>query len=132
MQSIIGTWALVKAIATAADGSPRPAPFGGAKAMGRVTFNADGRMMAVLCDGRPEMPGGERRGYSSYCGNYTFDGRTLITRVDAASDPARMGTDQIRQVSHEGDLMVLRPPLRSYDGAPEEQRVLWWRKIAEV
>jgi Lipocalin-like domain len=132
MQKIVGTWRLVKAIATAADGTPVPPPFGGEKAMGRVTFNADGRMMAVLCEGRPTLPAGQRRGYSSYCGNYTFDGKTLVTRVDAASDPARMGTDQVRDVATEGNLMVLRPPLRSYDGAPEEQRVLWWEKISDA
>ena len=26
--------------------------------MGRVVFNEDGRMMAVLCDGRPDLPPG--------------------------------------------------------------------------
>ncbi len=85
-----------------------------------------------LCDARASLPDGVAREYSSYCGNYTFDGKTLVTRVDAASDPARMGTDQVRDVATEGNLMVLRPPLRSYDGAPEEQRVLWWEKISDV
>jgi hypothetical protein len=89
-------------------------------------------MASVLCDGRKEIPPGQVRGYSSYCGNYRFDGTTLVTRVDAASDPARMGTDQVRQVSFEGDLMVLRPPLVSFGaGAEPEQRVLHWQKIAD-
>ena len=64
--------------------------YGGEQAMGRVTFNADGRMMAVLCDGRPSLPPEGVREYTSYCGNYTFDGTRLITRVDAASDAYRM------------------------------------------
>ncbi len=131
MSSVVGTWALVRAHAVAADGTARPAPFGGEKAMGRVVLNADGRMMAVLVDGRPALSGDARREYSSYCGNYTYDGKQLITRVDAASDPTRMGTDQVRDVSFEGDLMVLRPPLRSY-GGEAERRVLYWRKIADV
>ena len=50
-----------------------PTPYGG-KGMGRVTFNAEGRMAAVVVDGRPELPAGTARDYSSYCGNYTFDG----------------------------------------------------------
>jgi Lipocalin-like domain len=55
MDTIVGTWRLVRAAATAADGSPLPPPYGG-QGMGRVTFNTDGRMMAVLCDGRPSLP----------------------------------------------------------------------------
>jgi hypothetical protein len=127
--SIVGTWRLVRASATAADGTRLPAPYGGDKAMGRATFNADGRMMAVLCDGRPELPPGETREYASYCGNYRFDGTRLVTRVDAASDPARLGSDQVREVRFEGELMVLRPPLRAYTTGTE-QRELWWEKIA--
>ena len=113
-----------------ANGTELPAPYGG-HPMGRVVLGADGRMMAMTGDGRREIPNGGKREYSSYCGNYTFDGKQLITRVDAASDPARIGTDQVRDVHFEGALMVLRPPLRSYGGAAE-QRDLTWEKIAEV
>ncbi|HZK92400.1 MAG TPA: lipocalin-like domain-containing protein [Stellaceae bacterium] len=127
MQSIIGTWRLVKAEAHDAGGKPLPAPYGG-KGMGRVTFNADGRMAAVVVDGQPELPSGAARDYSSYCGNYAFDGKRLVTRVDAASDPARLGSDQVREVSHDGDLMVLRPPPRPSG----EFRVLTWEKISEL
>jgi Lipocalin-like domain len=99
--------------------------------MGRVVLSAEGRMMAMTADGRPDIPGGERREYSTYCGNYTFDGKQLITRVDAASDPSRIGSDQVRDVRFEGEMMVLRPPLRRYGGAAE-QRELFWEKIADV
>ena len=78
MQSIVGTWRLVRATATDLDGNPRPPPYG-PKAMGRVTLDAEGRMMAVLCDGRAEMPAGQPRDYASYCGNYRFDGSRLVT-----------------------------------------------------
>jgi hypothetical protein len=131
MKDITGTWRLVSGTSTSSDGAPMPPPYGGEKAMGRVTLNADGRMAAVLCDGRPKMPDGETREYTSYCGNYTFDGKRLITRVDACSDPARMGTDQVREVSFEGELMVLRPPVREINGVAQ-QRVLKWAKISEV
>src|SRR5438477_4145634 len=91
--------------------SPRPAPYGG-KALGRVTFTADGRMMSVVCDGRKELPAGVAREYSSYCGDYIFDGERLVTRVDAASDPTRIGSDQVRGVRFVGERMVLVPPPR--------------------
>ncbi|HEY2133628.1 MAG TPA: lipocalin-like domain-containing protein [Acetobacteraceae bacterium] len=126
MADIVGTWRLVAALARDAAGNTLPSPFG-PKAMGRVVFNADGRMMAVLCDGRPDLPAGTPRDYASYCGNYTFDGSTLVTRVDAASDPARIGTDQVRGVRFEGDLMVLRPPPRQNAGGPEQREITWER-----
>lgn len=131
MPDIVGTWRLVRGSATDGDGNLLAPPYGGEKAMGRVTLNADGRMMAVLCDGRPEIPAGETREYTSYCGNYTFDGKQLVTRVDAASDADRMGTDQVRDVHFDGDLMILRPPMKAY-GAKVQQRELAWEKIADV
>jgi len=129
MRSIVGTWKLVAAAARDRDGNLLPTPYGG-HGMGRVTFSDAGRMMAVNCDGRPLLPPGTERAYSSYCGNYTFDGARLITRVDAASDPARLGTDQVREVSFDGELMILRPPPRQ-TAAGEEYRELTWQRIAE-
>jgi hypothetical protein len=126
--SIVGTWKLVGAAARDRSGNPLPAPYGG-KGMGRVMFNADGRMMAVTCDGRPELPAGTSRAYSSYCGNYRFDGTRLVTRVDAASDPARIGSDQVREVSFDGARMILKPPPRQTE-AGEEYRELTWERIA--
>jgi Lipocalin-like domain len=126
--SIIGTWKMAAAAARDRNGNPLPAPYGG-KGMGRVMFNAEGRMMAVTCDGRPQLPAGTVRAYSSYCGNYTFDGTRLVTRVDAASDPARIGSDQVREVSFDGDRMILRPPPRQGE-AGEEFRELTWERIA--
>jgi hypothetical protein len=79
MPSIVGTWKLAHATARDAAGAVLPAPYGG-KGIGRVMFTAEGRMMSVVCDGRPELPVGTPRDYSSYCGNYTFDGARLVTR----------------------------------------------------
>ena len=131
MPHIVGTWRLVETEARDPDGSPLPAhlaPYG-PQPMGIVTFTADGRMMAVLCDGRPELAAGwPKREYNSYCGNYRLDGDTLVTRVDAASDPSRF-VDQVRRVSFDGDRIVLRPPVDTIDGV-DRQRVLVWEKIA--
>jgi hypothetical protein len=97
--------------------------------MGRVTFTADGRMMSVVCDGRASLPTGASRDYSSYCGTYTFDGARLVTRVDAASDPSRIGSDQERGVRFEGERMILSPPPRRI-GESIEYRELTWERIA--
>lgn len=128
--SVVGTWRLVRATSRDADGKDLPPPYDGF-GMGRVVLSAEGRMMVVVCDSRRELPPGTKREYGSYCGNYTFDGTTLVTRVDAALDPNRIGTDQVRGVRFEDGLMVLRPPPRPH-GAGEEHRELYWQRIAEV
>jgi hypothetical protein len=121
---------LVKAVAVDADGNPVAAPFGGERVIGRVVLTADGRVSASIVDARATIPPGETREYSCYAGSYTFDGKTLVTTVDSASDPARIGTEQVRDVSYDGDLMVLQPPLRSYGGKPPERRTIWWKKLS--
>jgi hypothetical protein len=130
MASIVGTWKMVGAAARDRNGNPLPAPYDG-KGMGRVALTAEGRMMAVTCDARPELPPGTSRAYSSYCGNYTFDGARLVTRVDAASDPARIGSDQVRDVSFEGERMILRPPPRQTEAGEEYREISWVRISGE-
>lgn len=132
MTKHIGTWTLVRVDAVDADGAPvSPAPYGDGNYIGRVVLTAD-RLSSTITDARPVIPDGEVREYSCYTGLYTFDGKTLVTKVDQCSDPARMGTEQVRDVSFEDDLMVLRPPLQSYCDKPAEQRTLWWKKISDV
>jgi hypothetical protein len=126
---LVGTWKVVDAISRDAQGKELPKPFG-PKGMGIVTLNADGRMMAVLCDGRARLPDEAKREYSSYCGNYTFDGTTLITRVDAsASARNAVGSDQVRKVRFEGKRMVLTPPPAELNGVVQ-YRDIFWEKIS--
>ncbi len=130
MKDLTGTWELVRTTSTGADGTQMPAPYGGDDAMGLVSFREDGRMVCVLCDSRTQVPDNASREYNSYCGAYTYDGKRLTTAVDASSNPNWDATDQVRDVSFEGDLLVLRPPLRAY-AAQAEQRVLFWRKVGD-
>ena len=133
MENIIGTWALLRTEAVDANGKlTSVAPFGGTNFIGRVVFTKEGRMSAAITDARDQIPEGETREYSCYAGAYTIEKETLITTVDACSDPARMGTQQIRTVSFEKDLMILQPPLRSYGNNPPELRTLWWKKISDI
>jgi Lipocalin-like domain len=71
-------------------------------------------MMAMTGDGGRKKHADQMREYNTYAGRYTFDGERLITRVDSCSNPTYMNTEQVREVSHEGALMVLRPPVRAY------------------
>ena len=85
--------------------------------------------MSVVCDGRKELPAGVSWEYRSYCGNYTDDGEKLVTRVDPASDPSWIGSDQVRRVRFEGERMVLTPPPRR-TGEIEEHREITSARIA--
>ena len=123
---IVGTWRLVSTEGRDDAGNVLPAPYG-PKPMGLVVFAADGRMMAVLCDGRSSLPDGEARQYVSYAGNYMFDGATLTTRVDASSEASRVGGDQVRSVSFEGGRMALKPPRRLFAGVMQDQTLVWER-----
>ncbi len=90
---IVGTWRMKGTVGRDDAGHVLAPPYVPA-GMGLVVFQADGRMMAVLCDGRPSLPSGEPRQFMSYAGNYSFDGTTLATRVDASSgrEPRRRRT----------------------------------------
>jgi hypothetical protein len=54
-----------------------------------------------------------------------------VTRVDAASDPARIGSDQVRDVSFEGERMILRPPPRQTEAGEEYREISWVRISGE-
>jgi hypothetical protein len=126
---IVGTWRLAMTRAHDDAGKPMHPPYGPVP-MGVVVFSADGRMVAVLCDARSHLPDGEGdREYSSYCGNYTFDGTTLVTQVDAAADRCRLGGDQVRRVRFEGERLVLMPPPRPWRGVMQH-REMFFERIA--
>ena len=123
---IVGIWQLKSTLGRDDTGKVLEPPYG-PKAMGLVTFQADGRMMTVLCDGRASLDGGPRQ-FMSYAGNYTFDGTTLSTRVDASSDASRVGGDQVRSVRFDNSgAMVLAPPRRLYAGLMQHQELTWER-----
>ena len=120
-EQLLGTWKLVSATAVDAQGRPLKPPYG-PEPMGRLALTGAGRMMAVLCDGRTSMPEGEKRVYSSYCGNYRVEADTLTTTVDAAAVVERIGSKQVRKLELRDGRLVLIPPRRA-DG---EQRELVW------
>ncbi len=125
MESILGTWRLVGERAWDETGAAHP-PIFGPQPFGLASFNAAGRMMAVLSDGRAGPP---PRAYASYAGACTFDGMRLVTAVDGASEPRFFETAQVREARFEGGHLVLRPPPRRI-GAREVSRELTWERIA--
>ncbi len=118
---ICGTWRLQSATAVDAAGRALRPPYGPSP-MGRLILSPAGRMMVVICDGRASIPDGEKRSYSSYCGNFRVDGDTLLTHVDAAALAERIGGQQVRKFAFRNGNLVLIPPRRPNG----EQRELVW------
>ncbi|MEQ1611786.1 MAG: lipocalin-like domain-containing protein [Hyphomicrobiaceae bacterium] len=120
IRNLIGTWRLIATSAVDDAGQPIPAPYGPIP-HGIVVFGFDGRMLAVLADGRPELSTAEvAREFNSYCGNFTFDGETLITVVDGSSNPGWIGAEQVRTVRFDGERLVLK----------NGKRTLTWERVA--
>ncbi|HEX3993617.1 MAG TPA: lipocalin-like domain-containing protein [Acetobacteraceae bacterium] len=130
MRDITGTWRLVGASSLDPQGNRLSPPYG-PQAVGRIVFSAGNRVMVAVSDGRPELPSGTKREYGGYCGDYSFDGTTLTTNVDAAPNAALVGTAQVRGVRFEGERMVLQPPPREIDGVVHH-RELTWERISPV
>jgi hypothetical protein len=131
MKDIVGTWRLCKTSARNDAGDPMHPPYG-EKPRGLLVFYADKRMMSVLCDGRARLPAGEAvREYNSYCGNYEYDGNTLVTHVDASADPGRVGGHQTRFTHFDGDHLVLTQKPRLWQGVMQH-RELHWERIADA
>jgi hypothetical protein len=131
MQDIVGTWRLVKTAALNDQGEPMHPPYGD-KPRGLLVFYPDHRMMSVLCDSRGELtPGETGREYNSYCGNYEYDGKNLVTHVDASANPERVGGDQVRFTHFEGDLLVLTQKPRLWQGVMQHRK-LYWQRIADA
>ncbi|WP_353506229.1 lipocalin-like domain-containing protein [Variovorax brevis] len=125
MEVLDGVWRLVDGRAWDEGNERLSAPYG-ANPIGMITF-ANGRMLAALCNGDSQLRSGCSRNYSSYGGTYTFDGRTLNTLVDIASDPSRVGGVQTRGVVMLGVQMLLRPPIRLYGDVVQRRELVWER-----
>lgn len=126
MDPLLGIWRLVESKAWDEAGNSLPPPYG-RRPLGQIVFTAEGRMLAALCNGDVDAGDSPGRGYSSYGGVYTLRGTTLTTAVDIASDPRRIGGEQIREAFLDGDRLTLRPPLRSYNGSMQQRELLWER-----
>ena len=132
MDPLAGIWRLIESRACDEHGNNLGAPYG-AQPIGQITF-CNGRMLAALCNGDADAGANPDRSFSSYGGRYSFDGSTLTTEVDIASDPKRIGGRQVREVVVMGERILLRPPLRAYGGMLQRRELLWervWRPAAD-
>ena len=102
------TWRLLEAHAFDEAGVELPSPLE-PQPMGIATFDAE-RMIVAVSDGRAWLPADvQMRQLISHCGSYRFEGEKVVTRVDGASNPEMLGTEEIRSVRFEGGRMIVTP-----------------------
>ena len=135
---VIGSWRLVSASASTADGGTNPAPYGD-KPTGILTYSPDGRMSAMISNGgrkplsadRIAAPAAERAEafatFFGYAGRYSFNGDRIVHHVEIASVPNWVNTDLVRVVTVQGDRITLRTPPLSVGGTSQMTELIWER-----
>jgi Lipocalin-like domain len=119
--SIVGTWKLLSASASTADGARNDRPYG-ERPSGMLIYTADGRMMAVISHSGRKPLSGDRIGapaderanafasFLAYGGRYSLRGDTVVHHVEVASVENWVNTDLVRLLTIDGNRMTLRTP----------------------
>jgi hypothetical protein len=135
--TIVGTWSLVSASATTADGAV-DAPYG-PNPVGYITYTPDGYMHAIVgFSNRPRLSGDwqaspvEERAAAfatliAYAGRYSVVGGLVEHHVEVSTDPNRVGTSLVRTIQWQrGDLILKTPPIQV--GGVVREFALTWRR----
>lgn len=136
--SVVGTWRLVSASASTADGRLIDAPFG-LNPSGLVTYTPEGRMTTMISHGgrkplsgnRISSPASERAEafatFFAYAGRYSVSGDKVTHHVEISSVQNWVNTDMVRVVKFEGDRITLRTPPLSVGGTIQTTDLVWER-----
>jgi Lipocalin-like domain len=134
---IVGTWKLVSAAETLKDGTTRPFPTFGPNAKGFLMYQRDGYMCAQLVNpsrsrwadpahATPEEKLAATDGIFGYCGRYEIDvGQQWIVHLpEVATDPAYMGSRQVRPYRFESGRLILSDVERN-DPSVARWTIVW-------
>jgi hypothetical protein len=136
--SVVGTWRLVSASASTADGRAIAAPFGSSPA-GLITYTREGRMTAMISHGgrrplssdRISSPASERAEafatFFAYAGRYSINGQLVIHHVEISSVQNWVNTNMVRVLEFDGDRITLRTPPLSVGGTTQTTDLVWER-----
>lgn len=113
--AIVGTWKLVSVVYEDQQTKERT-PVLGEHPKGYQIATPEGRWLAlVTADGRPVPKTDEDRAQAlrtmiAYTGRYRVEDGKIITKVEAAWNEAWVGTEQIRFIRFDGDLLYIESP----------------------
>lgn len=135
---VVGTWKLMSASASTADGRLIDAPFGSSPT-GLMTYTREGRMTAMISHGgrkplsgdRISSPASERAEafatFFAYAGRYSVNGDKVVHHVEISSVQNWVNTDMVRLVKFDGDRITLRTPPLSVGGTTQTTDLVWER-----
>jgi hypothetical protein len=106
---------------------------------GYLIYTADGYMSVDFMaaerppSGDPETtPIGDRlllaKTYHSYCGRYSFDGKSVFHHVEVSLEPEAVGTTKVRTVTFDRGRLVLEAAIAPVTGPPAIARIVWKRR----
>ena len=136
--SVVGTWKLLSASASTADGRLVDAPFG-VSPTGFMTYTPEGRMTAMISYGgrkplsgdRISSPASERAEafatFFAYAGRYSVNGDKIVHHVEISSVQNWVSTDMVRHVTFDGNRITLRTPALSVGGTTQTTDLVWER-----
>jgi hypothetical protein len=140
--NFIGVWWLLSRKDTAMDGSVRTDPILGTDALGILTY-ANGRFAAQFMKrdrkdvsqvdtakaGRNNT--GAVDGYDAYFGTYSVDAASgeVVHKLQGALTAGNVGMEVSRQLTVEGDNLVIRLETTTIEGEPVI-RTLTWERVA--
>ena len=123
---IIGTWLLERFIIESPQGEQRN---WGSNSQGMLIYTSSGHMSVGLNKDVEKKSAVEAQNYFDsilfYSGTFAIDGKTVKHQVTQASNPTRIGKEQVRFAKLENDILTLTSPDESFGRA-----ILTWRKIA--
>jgi hypothetical protein len=125
MQNLSGTiWKLAEVRASDEDGQAIESPI--SHPLGITMFGGDRMLAAVTETHSTSTHGAAARVFFSYTGAYRWDGITLYTTADAASNP-EMLTEHIRDMRFEGPTRLIVTPKTSLLGRAAGLTFVWER-----
>lgn len=137
--TLVGTWSLVSATLMDGEGMKIAEPYG-PNPRGMLIYAEDGSVSVHLMrasrsqcrsdfsfEASPEEKVLAFDTYSGYCGTYTQQGNRVIHHVMASFFPNWVGTDLVRLVKLDGDLLTLIVPPVAQDGEIRMTQLTWRR-----
>jgi hypothetical protein len=120
---LVGTWRLARVELLLRNGLAGPRLYRGVT--GRLEYHPDGRMSFELGEGswRRAWQGS----YSSYIDPFSPTNDRVIHRIEVASDPELVGTEEERRVRLRGDTLAWPGAPLLIDGERWTPRLVWER-----
>ena len=136
---LVGTWSLISWETRSVDGQKISYPFG-REAAGYIMYNADGYMSVAitrpnrerfdagdLLSGSTEEKAHAASTYMSYCGQYEFQGETVVHHVELSLFPNWVGVEQERLVELRGNRLTLSTRPILLGGELQTAHLIWER-----